>query len=263
MTADAVAQDWFLGVEIADLDTAAAAAVIAARDPALPFAYVVTPNAQHMVILDRGSDPAFTRAYDAAWLRLCDSQIMRLLGRTLLDRHLSHAAGSDVTARLFAVHVRPDDPITVIGGDDELAARLRQRYGLTRLHLHQPPMGFIKDPAAVEACIRFVIDNPARYVFFAVGAPRSELLAHRILERGGATGVGLCIGSSLHFITGLVPRAPRWMRRLALEWLYRLVRDPRNHARRVFVESLPLVGMALRARLTAPDRRHLPRRRPA
>jgi N-acetylglucosaminyldiphosphoundecaprenol N-acetyl-beta-D-mannosaminyltransferase len=261
MTTAAVAQAWFLGVEIANLDTVEAAAVIAARDPALPFAYVVTPNAQHMVIVDRDSDPAFTRAYDAAWLRLCDSQIMRLLGRRLLDHDLPHAAGSDVTARLFAAHVRPDDAITVIGGDDELAARLRQRYGLTRLHLHQPPMGFIKNPEAVEACIRFVQDHPARYIFFAVGAPRSELLAHRILEQGGATGVGLCIGSSLHFITGLVPRAPLWMRRFALEWAYRLLRDPRNHARRVFVESLPLVGMALRARFTAPERRHLPRHR--
>ncbi|MFX8035998.1 WecB/TagA/CpsF family glycosyltransferase, partial [Acinetobacter baumannii] len=91
-------------------------------------------------------------------------------------------------------------------------------YGLTKLALHQPPMGFIKDPAAVEGCIRFVLDHPARYVFFAVGAPRSELLAQRIAERGGATGVGLCIGSSLHFLTGMVPRAPGWMRRLALEW---------------------------------------------
>lgn len=259
MTLGAAAQDWFLGVEIAGLDAVEAAAVIAARDPALPFAYVVTPNAQHMVIIDRGSDPAFTRAYEGAWLRLCDSQIMRLLGRTLLNRHLPHAAGSDVTARLFAAHVRPDDAITVIGGDDELAARLRRRYGLMQLHLHQPPMGFITDPAAVDACIRFVLDHPSRYVFFAVGAPRSELLAHRIAERSGATGVGLCIGSSLHFITGLVQRAPPWMRRFALEWLYRLLRDPRGHARRVFVESLPLVGMAVRARLTPPQRRHLPR----
>ncbi|WP_371357678.1 hypothetical protein, partial [Salmonella sp. M183] len=85
-------------------------------------------------------------------------------------RNLPHAAGADVTARLFAAHLRPDDAITVIGGDDELAARLRQRYGLTKLALHQPPMGFIKDPAAVEGCIRFVLDHPARYVFFAVGA---------------------------------------------------------------------------------------------
>ncbi|MEI5604007.1 hypothetical protein, partial [Streptomyces brasiliscabiei] len=77
MTAAIVAQDWFLGVEIANLDTVEAAAVIAARDPGLPFAYVVTPNAQHMVILDGGKDPAFARAYDGAWLRLCDSQIMR------------------------------------------------------------------------------------------------------------------------------------------------------------------------------------------
>src|SRR5690606_31121095 len=121
-------------------------------------------------------------------------------------------------------------------------------FGLRRLALHAPPMGFAAKPAEVERCIDFVLAHPARYVFLAVGAPRSAVLAHRILQTGRAAGVGLCIGSSLHFITGLVRRAPKLFRATGMEWSWRLLLAPRTHARRVFVESLPLVGMMLRAR---------------
>lgn len=240
--------DLVFGVAIARLDVPAAAQAIAARRENAPFAYVVTPNAQHMVRHNHG-DAIFRAAYDKAWLRLCDSQILRLLVRILFKRDLPIACGSDLTAHLFAHHIQPNDSITVIGGNDELAERLRGRFGLTRLALHNPPMGFIQDPAAVEVCIRFVLDHPARYVFVAVGSPQSEQLALAIQRTGQATGLGLCVGSSLLFVVGMVRRAPLFMRRHGLEWLFRLALNPRGHARRVFVDSLPLIGIAIAARL--------------
>lgn len=238
--------DTVFGVAIARLDVAGAAEAIAGRAPEEPFAYVVTPNAQHVVRLHRGDAP-FRAAYDGAWLRLCDSQIMRHLVRLLFGTRLRSASGSDLTADLFARFITPGDAITVIGGNEELARRLRSRFGLTRLALHEPPMGFSTDPREVERCVRFVLDHPARYVFLAVGAPQSECLSLAIRKTGRATGVGLCVGSSLLFVTGMVERAPPLFRRLALEWLFRLALNPRGHARRVFVDSLPLVGIALSA----------------
>jgi exopolysaccharide biosynthesis WecB/TagA/CpsF family protein len=93
-------------------------------------------------------------------------------------------------------------------------------------------------------CIRFVEENPARYVFLATGAPRSEALAARIAARGLAVGTGLPIGSSLHFVAGLRRRAPGWVQRLGLEWLHRLALEPRRLWRRVFVDSLPVLRLA-------------------
>ena len=66
----------FLGVRLARLDMQEAARVIAARPFGAPFAYVVTPNAQHFVLLDRGDDQRFSAAYANAWLRLCDSKVV-------------------------------------------------------------------------------------------------------------------------------------------------------------------------------------------
>lgn len=243
---DQLPQTTFLGERLFDGDTEAVARVLASRDPREPFAYVVTPNAQHIVLLHRHPDGALRKAYDHAWLRLCDSQVLRGLGRSLFGMRLPLAAGSDVTALLFAQVIRPDDPITVIGGDAELGRRLEERFHLKHLSLHAPPMGYIKQPEAVEECVRFVCDHPARFVFIVTGAPQSEILAERIAREPGATGIGLCVGGSLLFITGLRPRAPRSMRRLGLEWLHRLLLDPRGYGKRLFGESLPVVWIALR-----------------
>lgn len=237
----------FLGVRLTALDRQAVAGIIAARDARAPFAYVVTPNAQHFVKLDKGDDKDFAAAYDHAWMRLCDSQVARRLARLLFGLQIPLVAGSDLTAWLFAHHIRPGDPVTVIGGSAELDRRLRERFHLEHLSMHVPPMGFIRDPAAVEACVDFVNTHPARYVFLAVGMPQSEILACRIAQAGRATGVGMCVGSSLLFVTDITRRAPPVWRDLGLEWLYRLLINPRGHAKRVFVDSLPLLGVVMRA----------------
>ena len=242
----------FLGVRLARLGMKQAAWVIAARPFGAPFAYVVTPNAQHFVLLDRGEDERFSAAYAHAWLRLCDSKVVCALARVLFHEHLPHAAGSDLTAYLFGHIIQPEDRITVIGGEEELATRLRAQFRLTNLYHHNPPMGFINSPQAIDHCTEFVLSHPARYVFLAVGAPSSEILAHRLAAGRGAIGTGLCIGSSLRFLVGMAKRAPKFYRTAGLEWLHRLMADPIGHADRVFMQSFPVIPLMLRARFKKP-----------
>lgn len=233
----------FLGQRFSICDLKQVAGWIEARAASAPFTYIVTPNAHHLVMLDRDV-PGFRDAYAQAAMRLCDSRVVRAIARKLFGLSLPLVAGSDLTAWLFAHVVRPDDAITVIGGNDELERRLRQQYGLTQLFMHVPPMGFINQPAEVEACVRFICAHPARYVFLAVGAPQSEILAAQLSRTPGATGCGLCIGASLLFVTGLEQRAPAVWQRHGLEWLHRLASNPKRHARRIFVHSMPLFWLA-------------------
>jgi exopolysaccharide biosynthesis WecB/TagA/CpsF family protein len=211
--------------------------------------FVTTPNAQHAVSVAAG-DTRFSIAHEKSWLTLNDSSILVLLSRWLFGRDLPKAAGSDLTAVLICDHIRPTDSITILGGSDEVEARLRIKFGLRDLARYNPRMGFYNDPAEIERGVDFLLAHPARYVFLAVGAPQSELVACRLLERGCATGTGLCIGSSLHFVTGVVKRAPLIFQRLNAEWAYRLMQNPRRHVRRVFLQSLPVLWIAMKARFS-------------
>ncbi|ABC24511.1 WecB/TagA/CpsF family glycosyltransferase [Rhodospirillum rubrum] len=234
----------YLGIAYSGLTLEQAAAALAARPAGAAFAYVVTPNAQHVVHLNRG-EPFFTLAYRDAWLRLSDSRVLAALTKLIGGPRLPVATGSDLTALLFQSVITADDPLVVIGGTAETDERLRAMFGLRHLVSHRPPMGVLRNPQAIAACVEFIAAHPARFVFFAVGSPQSEVIAQHAFASGRATGSGLCIGGALLFLTGQVKRAPLWMRRLALEWLYRLLANPRGHFRRVFVDSLPLVGLVL------------------
>lgn len=260
MTVDqAVPHRWFLGIRFTPLTLDQAVAAIAARPPGAQFALVTTPNAQHVVNVERGN-VLFTDAHDAAWLVLNDSGILRLLSRKLFGQDLPLAPGSDLTVALLRGPIQPDDAITIIGGSDEVERRLRGLFRLRGIARYDPPMGFYRDPVEIDRCADFVLAHPARYVFLAVGVPQSETIARRLLARGGAIGTGLCVGSSLHFATGVVRRAPDFYRRANLEWLYRLLQNPRRHAGRVFGQSLPVLWIGLRARLRRdPATRHLRR----
>ena len=239
----------FLGiVKLTPLGLEDVARRVADRPAGAPFTTVIAINSQLVVMLSKPGHP-LRAPCKAAWMRLCDGQVLRLLGRAVHGVALPLAAGSDLTAYLLRHVIQPDDPVGIIGGDDALAASLRGQFGLRALRQHQPPMGYIRDPAAVQACVEFALARPDRFLFVATGAPQSEQVLLRIQQTGRATGLGMAVGSSLLFATGAVPRAPAWMRERGLEWLFRLGQNPRRHARRVFVDSMPVFGLAVRAKL--------------
>jgi len=236
-----------LGLDFADLDLDAAVALLAARPAGAAFAYLVTPNADHLVRLAR--DPArYGPLYrDAAW-RLLDSRVVARLARAMGLAVPPVVPGSDLTARLLAGAIERDEPVAILGGGSATMAALRARHGLTALRHHDPPMGFDADPAALEAALRFLEDAPARFAFLCVGSPRQEVVARALARRGRATGTALCVGASLRFLSGEERRAPRLLQRAGMEWAWRLAQDPRRLARRYLVDDPAILALLLRER---------------
>ncbi len=223
----------FLHLNFNALDVAAATDAVAARASlGAPFAYVVTPNVDHVVHL--ASEPARRPLYEAAWLTLNDSRVVESLARRV-GIALPAAAGSDLAERLFDTVIDRAEPITIIGGDDLAIADLKRRYRLTDVRWHRPPMGLKRDPQSVVRAAAFAAAQPSRFTFICVGAPQQEMIAYAIAQHGGATGVGLCVGAALDFLSGRVERAPLWMRRAGLEWLHRLLNEPARLWRRYLV----------------------------
>jgi exopolysaccharide biosynthesis WecB/TagA/CpsF family protein len=212
------------------------------------YGYVVTPNVDHLIRYHE--DPAFRAQYRAADFVLMDSRFAAHVVRLLKGMRLPVCTGSDLTAHLLASVIRPDDRVVMIGGSGAQAQQIAARYGLMNLRHHNPPMGFIKNPAAVEDCLRFIeSESPFRFCFLAVGCPQQETIALALRARGTARGLALCIGASLNFITGHERRAPVWMQKLALEWLFRLLLNPRRLARRYLIRGPRIFAYLRRSRV--------------
>jgi exopolysaccharide biosynthesis WecB/TagA/CpsF family protein len=220
------------------------------------FGYAVTPNVDH--VLRYAADAPFRDIYRKAAFVLFDSRFLaRVVGLTKGQR-LPTCPGSDFTGALLNQVIAPDDAIVVIGGSRAQADALRRRYSLKRLQHFVPPMGFIRDPAAVEQCLRFIEEaSPFRFCFLCVGCPQQELLAQMLQARGRARGLALCVGGAINFLTGAERRAPAWVQACGLEWLHRLVLDPRRLSERYLVRGprifflLPRLRFVLRAATAA------------
>jgi N-acetylglucosaminyldiphosphoundecaprenol N-acetyl-beta-D-mannosaminyltransferase len=245
---DTAASRNFVGLRFAALTMEVAVRTIVQRDPAAAFDYVVTPNVDHVVRLHEHRDGVDLDAYyHDPFLCLCDSRVLAMLA-LLTGTRLSAVPGSDLVVQLLPATLCPGDRLTLIGGDDLTLQGFRAACPEAVIVQHQPPMGLLSDEAAIARCVAFVEDHPARYVLLAVGSPQQELLAWRIRLGGKATGLGLCIGASVEFLTGKLARAPLWMRQLLLEWLYRLLQNPGRLWRRYLLRGPRIVSIVLRER---------------
>lgn len=212
------------------------------------YGYVVTPNVDHVVRLDTAPDrEALLPLYRDATISVCDSRIVQKLGK-LQGHDLPLVAGSDLTVMLFQKVIMPGDRVAIVGGSEALRQDLAACYPEVDFHLYVAPMGLRRDAEARRKAADFIARTKARFTFIAVGSPQQEMVAGAVQEHDAATGMALCIGASLEFITGSQRRAPRLLQQLSLEWAYRLGSDPKRLWRRYLIEGPRVFRMALRER---------------
>lgn len=205
--------------------------------------WTITANADHVRRYRR--EPLARELIDQADLVVADGMPLiwasRLAGTALPER----VAGSSIIWSICEQAQLRDQSIFLLGGDQGVAQRaaevLCERYpGIELAGTCCPPFGFEDDDAELERIQLEVVTAAPRIVFVALGFPKQDLLIRRLrcsLPEAAFVGVGI----SLSFVAGEIGRAPNWMRRAGLEWLYRLAQEPRRLAHRYLVVGLPFV----------------------
>ena len=235
-------------IEVDDYDLESFAPIVA-EFGSHRFGYVVTPNVDHLIKFTE--DAEFRKCYQTARWVLLDSRVAAHLIRWRYGLNLRVCTGSDLTARLLEKIVNSNDDIVIIGSSTANVETVRRRYGLAKVRHYDPPMGFIHDPAAVEHCLNFIeASSPFRFCLLAVGSPQQEHLAAALSSRGRARGLALCIGASINFLAGTERRAPAWMQRMSLEWLFRLLQNPRRLGTRYLVRGPKILSVLGKLQIT-------------
>lgn len=211
------------------------------------FTYIVTPNVDHIVRIN--DDLETKKFYDYADISVCDSRILKKLANNLDVNINSVITGSDLTRLMFESYIKEETKITVIGGDDLMIKKLILKYHLKHVNHYNPPMGFIKDEKEIQITIDYILNHPFSYLFLAVGSPQQEKIAYLLKQSSQANGVGLCIGASLLFLTGAEKRAPLWIQKLSLEWLYRLFKNPKRLLKRYLVDDMKIFRLYINEKL--------------
>ena len=239
------------GIDVDDVGLAEAADTVvrwAAEEGA--HRYVVTPNVDHLVLLER--DPEFRAVYAGAALTLPDGMPLvwasRLLGRPLPAR----VTGADLFPEVCARAAAAGLPIFLLGGlpgvADRAADALRARHPALRVAgTYSPPFGFENDAAENERVVAAVNAAAAPILFVGLGAPKQEKWVARELPRLAAR-VALGVGAAFDFVAGSKRRAPALVRRAGFEFLWRFAQEPRRLFRRYFVDDVRFAAMVWRER---------------
>jgi N-acetylglucosaminyldiphosphoundecaprenol N-acetyl-beta-D-mannosaminyltransferase len=215
--------------------------------------FIVTPNVDLMMKLQR--DRAFFQAFQAADFRICDSQILMYVAQFLGTPFREKICGSDLFPAFYRYYGNdPSMRVFLLGAAAGVAAqaqtRINAKVGRTMIvAAHSPSFGFERNIAECAEIIQQINASGATVLAVGLGAPKQELwiAQHRHLLPN--VKVFLAIGATINFEAGSVSRAPRWLSTVGLEWLYRLLCEPRRLWKRYLGDALPFFWRILQQRL--------------
>jgi N-acetylglucosaminyldiphosphoundecaprenol N-acetyl-beta-D-mannosaminyltransferase len=236
-------------VRIDAVDFSEALAAIEALVDARQGGAVFTPNVDHVMIAHE--DARMRDAYARADLSVPDGMPLVWASHLLRSPLPERVAGSDLVPALIERAAQRRWRVYFLGGAPGAAQRasevLMQR--LPTLHIVGIDAPRFDPDAAADSQAEVIAKVRAArpdLVFVAFGAPKQEIWIHRWRDELRPA-VMLGVGASLDFLAGKVPRAPRWMARSGLEWLYRLSREPGRMWRRYLVRDPKFVFVVARA----------------
>ena len=197
---------------------------------------VFTLNPDHLYHLQRNRD--FYDAYRQADFITSDSKYvywgLGWVGRRIQEK----VSGSDIVPTYCAYH--RDNPavrVFILGAAPGIAQKalesINARVGReVVVGAHSPSMKFVSDEQEINDVVRIINDSGATCLIIGLGAPKQEIWITRYRQAMPNVKVYMGVGATIDYEAGAVKRAPRWMTRIGLEWLYRITTEPRRYWRR-------------------------------
>ncbi|MDQ6929168.1 MAG: WecB/TagA/CpsF family glycosyltransferase [Candidatus Eremiobacteraeota bacterium] len=220
-----------LGCKLDDIGPQAATDFIMERVRAKAPAQIVTLGTEMVVHAQR--DEAFRGVVNHAALSLCDTIGLLLVARMRGSALRERVTGVDLIARLCDAAQTQGHGVYLLGGApgvaDEAARVLQKTFPGLRIRGTQH--GYFKDDESPRIA-GAIATSGAQILFAGLGFPRQDFWIYEYLEKTGCT-AALGIGGSFDVLSGKVERAPESWRRLGLEWLYRLYREPHRWRRQL------------------------------
>jgi N-acetylglucosaminyldiphosphoundecaprenol N-acetyl-beta-D-mannosaminyltransferase len=203
---------------------------------------VVTPNIDHLYHFRQDSE--FRQVYGAAGLVLADGSSLLWLSAAKGTPLKQRVSGVDVMVEFCRWGARRRRRVFLVGGLNGVAKRsaeiLAKRFpGVEIAGAISPSLGFDRKTDETEEILEAIRESGAGIVFVGAGTPKQEKWLYRNIHVMGSV-VAIGVGAAFDFVSGRKPRAPKWMQKVGVEWLWRLMHEPRRLFRRYLIEDLPL-----------------------
>lgn len=221
--------------------------------------YVVTPNVDHIVKIEH--DGLFREIYNNADLILTDGKPLIWMSRWLGTPIKEKISGSDYFPRVCEMAAREGFSIFLLGAAEGVAKKaavnLMKRYrNLKIAGVYSPSYSFEKKEEEINDIIDKINTSRPDILCIGMGTPKQEKFYYRYRDRIKVP-LTLHIGATIDFEAGVVKRAPKWISYIGMEWLYRLLKEPRRLYRRYLLDDLEIFPIFFkyrkRIRFETPD----------
>ena len=203
---------------------------------------LITPNVDQMVKLQKDRE-FYDIVKKAEWV-ICDSKILLLCSK-LLGTPLKEAIpGSGFFPHFYMYHKdNPDCKIFLLGAMEGVAVKamenINRKVGREIVvGAYSPSYGFEKNVEENEEIYRMIKESGANVVVVGVGCPKQEKWIDANKEKMPKVNLWMALGATIDFEAGNVKRAPKWLQKIAMEWFYRFLMEPRRMFKRYFIDDI-------------------------
>jgi N-acetylglucosaminyldiphosphoundecaprenol N-acetyl-beta-D-mannosaminyltransferase len=214
-----------------------------------PATYIVQTNVYSLVNAQGGSP--YRNVLSAADLSLPDGMPLVWILRHRGHKNLERVYGPDLMLRLCEQAAKRGWRCFFYGGKPGVPELLKEKLvarfpGLNIVGTYSPPFRELTAEEEAQVCAMINAAKPD-IVWVGLGAPKQDIWMYQ--HRGGLdVAVMHGVGAAFDFLTGRVRQAPRWMMNAGLEWLFRLLREPRRLWKRYTIVNLKFIYYVLTSR---------------
>ena len=206
-------------------------------------AYVVTPNVDHIVQIEK--DTELKKVYENADLILADGKPLLWIANWYGTPIKEKISGSDLFPRLCQMAAEKGYSMFFLGAAEGIAAKAAENLtkknpGLNVVGTYSPPFGFESKPEEIEKIKDQIKRTHPEILIIGLGCPKQEKFMYHYCDELGVP-IALGLGASFDFEAGNIKRAPRWMSNHGLEWLYRIYKEPKRMWKRYWNDAKKII----------------------
>ena len=209
---------------------------------------LVTPNAGHLTNIF--GNPELSEIYSTADLSLIDGWPIAVAARNASKLKITRVTGSDLLPELFT-QLTKDVRVGIVGGNDESLIRqsLETRFPDLNIQIIDTSRwtNSVYDIRRLRELVQY---NALSIVLLCLGHPKQELLAKELKNydwAGSRPDWIMCVGATIDFLTGEQKRAPKVFQKIGLEWLFRLITNPKKFTQRYLNAVIPSLNLIFKS----------------
>lgn len=198
--------------------------------------YICVSNAHTSVMAH--DDPSYWACQADSLMSVPDGKPLSVVGRKTIES-MGRVTGPDLMREIFNISLQQGWSHYFYGNEqknlDALKNSLQEEYPGLEIAGMEPSVFRPLSDSEKRDLSRRIADSDADFAWIALGAPRQEVLMHEL--KGGPQPLMIGVGGAFNVLAGVVPEAPMWMQNLSLEWLYRLIQEPKRLFKRYLVTN--------------------------